>query len=165
MRRTTVLLADDHTMVAEGLATLLKDHFDLVATVGDGRQLLEAAQGLQPEVIVADLAMPVMSGLEALRQLKAAGIDAKVIFLTMHADAQLASEALRCGASGYVLKHSAGEELIRAIREVLEGRVYLTPLLTREVLSTLTEPAVQPTMQLTPRQREVLQLIAEGRRM
>src|SRR5262245_42878057 len=142
MRRTTVLLADDHTMVAEGLATLLKEHCDLVATVGDGRQLLEAAQGLQPEVIVADLAMPVMSGLEALRELKAAGLDAKVICLTMHADPQLASEALRCGASGYVLKHSAGEELIRGLGEVLEGRVSLTPVLTRDVLRSVTEPAV-----------------------
>jgi DNA-binding NarL/FixJ family response regulator len=165
MRRTTILLADDHAMVVEGLASLLRNHFDTVATVGDGHQLLEVAQTLQPDIIVADLAMPVVSGLEALRHLKAAGNDAKVIFLTMHADAQLASEALRSGASGYVLKHSAGEELIRAIREVMEGRIYLTPLLTREVLSTLMEPARQPAIRLTPRQREVLRLIAEGQRM
>jgi two-component system, NarL family, response regulator NreC len=109
--------------------------------------------------------MPVLSGLETLRRLKAEHIDAKVIFLTMHADAQLATEALRAGASGYVLKHSAGEELIRAIQEVVEGRVYLTPLLTKDVITTLTEPTTQPAVQLTPRQREVLQLIAEGRRM
>jgi DNA-binding NarL/FixJ family response regulator len=160
-----VLLADDHTIVAEGLATLLRDHVDLVGTVGDGRQLLEAARALRPDVIVADLAMPVVSGLEALLQLKVEGIDAKVIFLTMHAEVQLASEALRAGAYGYVLKHSAGEELIRAVQEVLEGRVYLTPLLTKDILATLTEPATQPAGQLTPRQREVLQLIAEGRRM
>ena len=165
MRRTKVLLADDHAIVAEGLATLLKGHFDLVGTVGDGSQLLEAARELRPDVIVADIAMPVLSGLEALRRLKAEGLDAKVIFLTMHADAQLATEALRAGASGYVLKHSAGEELIRAIQEVLEGRVYLTPLLTKDVITTLTEPTTQPAVQLTPRQREVLQLIAEGRRM
>lgn len=165
MSRTTVLLADDHAIVAEGLATLLKGHFDLVGTVGDGSQLLEAARALQPDVIVADMAMPVLSGLEALRQLKAERIDAKVIFLTMHADAQLATEALRAGASGYVLKHSAGEELMRAIHEVLEGRVYLTPLLTKDVITTLTEPTTQPAVQLTTRQREVLQLIADGRRM
>jgi DNA-binding NarL/FixJ family response regulator len=165
MRRTTVLLADDHAIVAEGLATLLKGHFDLVGTVGDGSQLLDAARALQPDVIVADMAMPVLSGLEALRQLKAERIDAKVIFLTMHADAQLATAALRAGASGYVLKHSAGEELMRAIHEVLEGRVYLTPLLTKDVITTLTEPTTQPAVQLTTRQREVLQLIADGRRM
>jgi two-component system, NarL family, response regulator NreC len=165
MRRTTVLLADDHAIVAEGLAALLRGHFDLVGTVGDGNQLIDAARELQPDVIVADMAMPVLSGLESLRQLKAEHIDAKVIFLTMHADAQLATEALRAGASGYVLKHSAGEELIRAIREVVEGRVYLTPLLTKDVITTLTEPTTQPAVQLTPRQREVLQLIAEGRRM
>ena len=116
-------------------------------------------------MIVADMAMPVLSGLEALRRLKAEGIDAKVIFLTMHADAQLATEALRAGASGYVLKHSAGEELVRAIQEVVQGRVYLTPLLTKDVITTLTEPTTQPPVRLTPRQREVLRLIAEGRRM
>jgi DNA-binding NarL/FixJ family response regulator len=165
MRRTTILLADDHAIVAEGLATLLKGHFDLVDTVGDGSQLLDAARELRPDVIVADIAMPVLSGLEALRQLKAERLDVKVIFLTMHADAQLATEALRAGASGYVLKQSAGEELIRAIQEVLEGRVYLTPLLTKAVITALAEPTTQPAVQLTPRQREVLQLIVDGRRM
>jgi DNA-binding NarL/FixJ family response regulator len=165
MRRTTVLLADDHAIVAEGLASMLNSHVDLMGTVGDGGQLLEAARELRPDVIVADMAMPVLSGLEVLRRLKAERIDAKVIFLTMHADAQLATEALRAGASGYVLKHSAGEELIRAIQEVVEGRVYLTPLLTKDVITTLTEPTTQPAVPLTPRQREVLRLIAEGRRM
>jgi DNA-binding NarL/FixJ family response regulator len=111
------------------------------------------------------MAMPVMDGLEALHQLKAARIDAKVVFLTMHADAQLATEALRAGASGYVLKHSAGEELIAAIQQALEGRVYLTPLLTKAVMTTLLEPTPQLAVELTPRQREVLQLLAEGRRM
>jgi DNA-binding NarL/FixJ family response regulator len=165
MRRTTVLLADDHAIVAEGLASLLNSHVDLMGTVGDGGQLLEAARELRPDVIVADMAMPVLSGLEALRQLKAERIDAKVIFLTMHADAQLATEALRAGASGYVLKHSAGEELFRAIQEVVQGRVYLTPLLTKDVITALTDPTTQPAVTLSPRQREVLRLIAEGRRM
>jgi DNA-binding NarL/FixJ family response regulator len=163
--RAKVMLADDHAIVAEGLANLLKEDFDLVATVGDGSELIDAAQRLRPDVIVADVAMPVMSGLEALRRLKAAKNDAKIIFLTMHADAPLAAEALRAGASGYVLKHSAGEELITAIREVLQGRTYLTPLITKDVLTTLTEPAPKPAAKLTPRQREVLRLIAEGRRM
>src|SRR5215472_5881385 len=115
-------------------------------------------------VIVADIAMPVLSGLEALRRLKAMRSEAKVIFLTMHADAQLATEAFRAGASGYVVKQSAGEELIAAIREALQGRTYLTPLITKDVIANFTE-TTPPTVKLTPRQREVLRLIAEGRRM
>ena len=163
-RRTKVLLADDHAIVAEGLATLLKDHFDLLETVGDGSALIDAARKLRPDVIVTDIAMPVLSGLEALRRLKAMRSEAKVIFLTMHADAQLATEAFRAGASGYVLKQSAGEELIAAIQEVLKGRTYLTPLITKYVIANLTE-STPPTVKLTPRQREVLRLIADGRRM
>jgi len=164
-RRTRVLLADDHAIVAQGLATLLKDHFDLVGTVGNGNELIDAARKLRPDVIVADIAMPVLSGLEALRRLKATRSEAKVIFLTMHADAQLATEAFRAGASGYVLKQSAGEELIAAIREALQGRTYLTPLITKDVIANFTETTTPPTVKLTPRQREVLRFIAEGRRM
>jgi DNA-binding NarL/FixJ family response regulator len=163
-QRTKVLLADDHTVVAEGLATLLKNRFDLVGTVGNGSELIDAARKLRPDVIVTDISMPVLSGLEALRRLKAARSEAKVIFLTMHADAQLATEAFRAGASGYVLKQSAGEELIAAIQEVLQGRTYLTPLMTKDVIANFTE-TTPPTVKLTPRQREVLRLIAEGRRM
>ena len=164
-RRTKVLLADDHAIVAEGLATLLKDHFDLLETVGDGSALIDAARKLRPDVIVTDMAMPVLSGLEALRRLKATRNEAKVIFLTMHADAQLATEAFRAGASGYVLKQSAGEELIAAIQEVLQGRTYLTPLMTKDIIATLTDSTPRPAVKLTPRQREVLRLIADGRRM
>jgi DNA-binding NarL/FixJ family response regulator len=163
--RTKVLLADDHAIVAEGLATLLKGHFDLLGTVGDGNELIDAARKLRPDVIVADISMPVVSGLEALRRLKTTKSDAKIIFLTMHADAQLATEAFRAGASGYVLKQSAGEELIAAIQEVLRGRTYLTPLITKNVIATLTESVPQSPVKLTSRQREVLRLIAEGRRM
>jgi DNA-binding NarL/FixJ family response regulator len=162
--RTKVLLADDHTVVAEGLATLLKNRFDLVGTARNGSELIDAARKLRPDVIVADISMPVLSGLEALRRLKAARSQAKVIFLTMHADAQLATEAFRAGASGYVLKQSAGEELIAAIQEVLQGRTYLTPLMTKDVIANFTE-STPPTVKLTPRQREVLRLIAEGKRM
>ena len=165
MRRARVLLADDHTMVAQGLASFLQEDFDLVGIVGDGKELLDAAQRLRPDVIVADMAMPVMDGLEALHKLKAARLDAKVIFLTMHADAQLATEALRAGASGYVLKHAAGEELITAIQEVLQGRTYLTPLIANDVITSLLALEQQATVTLTPRQREVLRLIAAGRRM
>jgi len=165
MRLASVLLADDHTMVAQGLASLLRDDFDLVGIVGDGQALIDAAQRLRPDVIVADMAMPVMDGLEALHRLKAARLNVKVIFLTMHADAQLATEALRAGASGYVLKHAAGEELITAIQEVLQGRTYLTPLIAKDVITSLMAPEKQAAVTLTPRQREVLRLIAEGRRM
>jgi len=164
-RRAKVLLADDHAMVVEGLATLLKDRFDLVGTVGDGSALIDAARKLRPDVIIADIAMPVLSGLQALRRLKAAKNGAKVIFLTMHADAELATEAFRAGASGYVLKHSAGEELVTAIEEVVQDRMYLTPLLTKGVISTLTDQAPKAAVKLTPRQCEVLRLIAAGRRM
>ena len=164
-RRPKVLLADDHAILAEGLATLLKDHFDLAGRVGNGLELIDAARQQRPDVIVADVTMPVLSGLEALRRLKAAKFDAKVIFLTMHADAELATEAFRAGACGYVVKHSAGEELITAIREVLEGRVYLTPLIAKDVIASMTEQATRPAAKLTPRQSDVLRLIAEGRRM
>ena len=163
--RTKVLLADDHAMVVEGLAALMKEHFDLVGTVGDGNALLEAARKLRPDVIIADVAMPVMSGLEALRRLKAAKNAAKIIMLTMHPDAELATEAFRAGASGYVLKVAAGDELITAIQEVMQGKTYLTPLITKGVLSTLMESEPKATAKLSSRQREVLRLIAEGRRM
>jgi DNA-binding NarL/FixJ family response regulator len=165
MRRARVLLADDHAIVAEGVARLLGTEFDLLATVTDGGALVEAARNLHPDVVVADMAMPVMSGLEALRRLRAEASDIKVIFLTMHADAVLAAQALRAGASGYVLKHSAGEELIRAIHEVLLGRVYLTPLLAGAALTALTRPAPSSEARLTARQLEVLRLVAEGHTM
>jgi DNA-binding NarL/FixJ family response regulator len=165
MRRVKVLLADDHTIVVEGLQSLLKDQFELVGTVADGRQLVDAARKLRPDVIVTDLSMPVLSGLDALRQLKAGGVDAKVIFLTMHADARVATEALRAGASGFLLKQSAGDELITAIEDVLQGRTYLTPLLTKDVLASLTTPGAADRAVLTPRQREVLRLLADGKRM
>jgi DNA-binding NarL/FixJ family response regulator len=142
----------------------LKGHFDLVGAAGNGNELIDAARKLRPDVIVADISMPVVSGLEALRRLKAVRSEAKVIFLTMHADAQLATEAFRAGASGYVLKQSAGEELITAIQEVLQGKTYLTPLMTKHVIATFTE-TTPPAVKLTPRQRDVLRLIAEGRRM
>jgi DNA-binding NarL/FixJ family response regulator len=162
-RRATVLLADDHAIVAEGLATVLQRQFSLVGTVADGAQLVEAARRLRPDVIVTDVAMPGMSGLEALTRLKAEGIPAKVIFLTMHADAQLAAEALRAGASGFVVKHAAVTELIAAIHIVLRGETYLTPHLASDVLTTLADGGRSGV--LTPRQRDVVSLIAEGRTM
>jgi DNA-binding NarL/FixJ family response regulator len=168
MSKTRVLLADDHTIVAEGLRSLLESEFEFVGTVGDGRALLDAAQKLKPDVIVADISMPLLNGLDAARQLKRDGATAKIIFLTMHADVQLAAEAFRAGAAGYLVKQSAGEELITAIHEVVKGRAYISPLITRGVLNFLMDATQGPDRQplkLTPRQREVLQLVAEGRTM
>jgi DNA-binding NarL/FixJ family response regulator len=165
MKRPTLLLADDHTILTEGLKSLLEKDFDLVATVGDGRALVEAAKQLKPDVIVADISMPLLNGLDALRLLKKEGCTSKLIFLTMHANAHYAAEGFRAGASGYLLKHSAGEELITAIREVLRGRSYISPLIADDLLTNLTQPTDRVSSrvaELTFRQREVLQLIAEG---
>jgi DNA-binding NarL/FixJ family response regulator len=165
MKRPTLLLADDHTILTEGLKSLLEKDFDLVATVGDGRALVEAAKQLKPDIIVADISMPLLNGLDALRLLKKEGCTSKLIFLTMHANAHYAAEGFRAGASGYLLKHSAGEELITAIREVLRGRSYISPLIADDLLTNLTQPTDRVSSrvaELTFRQREVLQLIAEG---
>src|SRR5262245_44046123 len=164
MPRATVLLADDHEIVAEGLATLLRGEFALVGTVANGSELIEAARRLRPDVIVTDVSMPGMSGLDALRRLKANGLGTKVIFLTMHADAELAAEALRAGASGFLVKRAAGKELIAAIRTVLGGRTYVAPDLAQDVLETLAEPR-SAARRLTPRQRDVVRLLAVGRTM
>jgi len=164
MPRATVLLADDHVIVAEGLATILRAEFSLVGTVATGAELLEAAQRLRPDVIVTDFSMPGMTGLDALRRLKADGVTARVIFLTMHADPELAVEVLRAGATGFVVKRAAGKELITAIHTALEGRRYVTPDLAQDVLETLTEPRTAPK-RLTLRQRDVVRLLAEGRTM
>ena len=160
-----VLLADDHTIVADGLRSLLNQHFDLVGTVRDGEALVEAARRLHPDIIVSDIGMPGLSGLDALRQLNDDPSAPRMIFLTMHADADLATEAFRAGAAGYLVKHSAGDELITAIHEVLRGRFYLTPLITRDVLTNLAGRPTQSSARLTRRQRDVLRLIVEGKRM
>ena len=161
-----MLLADDHVMVAEGLGRLIGEVAELVGRVTDGRQLVESARRLRPDIIVADITMPVMSGLEALRQLKAEGSTARFVFLTIHTDARLAAEAMRAGARGYLLKQAAGEELLGAIRAVMAGRTYLTPLITEDVLWGIAHAAGQGEGHpLTARQREVLRLIAQGKRM
>jgi DNA-binding NarL/FixJ family response regulator len=163
--RARVILADDHAMVAEGLGRLISEVADLVGQVADGRQLVDSARRLKPDIIISDVSMPVMSGLDALRQLKAEGSQARFIFLTMHTEAQLATEAMRAGASGYLLKAAAGEELFEAIRAAMAGRVYLSPHIAGDVLRTISERANQGERELTSRQREVLQLIAQGKRM
>jgi DNA-binding NarL/FixJ family response regulator len=160
-----VLLADDHAIVAEGLARLIDDVADLVGQVNDGVRLVEETRRLRPDIVVADITMPVMSGIDAMRQLKAEGSEARFIFLTIHTEARLAAEAMRAGASGYLLKQAAGNELFDAIQAVASGRTYLTPLITGDVLRNLTAPPDPAERELTPRQRDVLRLLAQGKRM
>ncbi|MFO0807630.1 MAG: response regulator transcription factor [Gemmataceae bacterium] len=167
MNRPRVLLADDHRLLREAFEQLLKPECDVVGTVGDGRAALAAARELQPDIVVLDIAMPLLNGLDAARQLKSEMPKIKVIFLTMSEDPDVAAEAFRTGASGYLLKNSAASELLQAIREVYRGRVYVTPLATQGLVETFLhepEPANQPKI-LSPRQREVLQLLAEGHTM
>jgi DNA-binding NarL/FixJ family response regulator len=166
MRRPRVLLADDHRLLREAFAELLKAECDVVGTAADGRALLEIAPDLRPDIVVLDIAMPLLNGLDAARQLKQTMPDVKVVFLTVSEDPDLAAEAFRVGASGYLLKNSAASELLQAIREVFEGRSYVTPLATRGLVDRLQNPApAQANSDLSPRQREVLQLLAEGHTM
>ena len=164
MNRLRILLADDHPMVLEGVAKILEDEFDIVGKVGDGRALVVAAQELKPDVVVTDMTMPLLHGLEACRQLKRL-VGSKVIFLTMHADVAYAKEAFQAGASGYLLKRNAASELIDAIHTVIKCQTYVTPLLFGDDQMPIeyeSRSQVPILKQLTPRQREVLQLIAEG---
>jgi DNA-binding NarL/FixJ family response regulator len=164
MTRPRILMADDHLMLLEAFRALLEPDFDVVGTVTDGRALLEEFSRLHPDVVLLDIAMPLLNGLDAGRQLKAQRRSVKLIYLTMNPDPDLASEALRLGASGYVLKSSAAQELKQAIQEALRGRSYITPLITRDVVGSLIEQRA-PRHELTSRQREVLQLLAEGKSM
>jgi len=165
-RRTTVLIADDHAIVMEGLVSLLKEHdFNVVGAVADGQSLLEAARRLKPDVIVTDLSMPNLSGLDVLIKLKEERIDSKVVMLTMHNDSARATQALKAGASGFLLKESAGEELVKAIHQALQGHVYLTPSVTRAVIDQMADNGCRPAPELTTRQLDVLRLIVKGQRM
>jgi DNA-binding NarL/FixJ family response regulator len=166
MKKPRVLLADDHRVVAEGLRTLLDPFFDVVGIVSDGREVLAVVKLLDPEVVVLDISMPCLNGIEAARQMRTMNLRAKVIFLTMHREVTYAARALEAGASGFVLKHSAATELITAIQESLKGGTYITPQIAGDLLHSLQHGApadVDELGDLTPRQREVLQLVAEGR--
>lgn len=163
--RIRVLLADDHSIVAEGLRSLLQREYDVIGIVRDGRQLLVEAPKLKPEVIVLDIGMPVLNGLDAAEQLKSILPDVKLVFLTMKDDANLAAAALNLGAVGYVLKHAAASELLKAVSEVLQGRAYVTAKLRAENWEVRAARARQFSKELSPRQQEVLQLLAEGRPM
>jgi len=163
MTRTKILIADDHKMFAQGLQSLLEDEFELLGTVADGQALVDSAKMFDPDIIVVDISMPVLNGLDAVRRLKEQGSTAKVIFLTMHADDRLLAEAFKCGGVAYVLKQSAGEDLIYAIKQVLGGHKYVSPLIASERVQNLAQRVDQSQkLTLTPRQREVLQLIIEG---
>jgi DNA-binding NarL/FixJ family response regulator len=164
MRRTRLLLADNHGIVAAALGSLLQRDYDVVGTAQGGVELVEAARRLRPDVIVADLDMPGLSGLEALRRLKSVEqFEAKVVFLTVHGEPEMAAEAFRAGGAGYVEKHSATAELHIAIQEVLQGRAYLTSRITKGVLAALASPCREPSIRLTSTERQVVRSIAAGR--
>jgi DNA-binding NarL/FixJ family response regulator len=166
MKRPRVLLADDHRMVAEGLRSLLSEEFDLVGVVEDGRAMVAAARDLRPDVIVADITMPHLNGIEALPRLKADNPDVKIVFLTMHQNAAYARRALEAGALGFVVKHSAPTELVIAVHAALRGNTFVTPALAGEVFQQAQRQPrdrIAGSESLTSRQREILLLLAEGR--
>ncbi|MEQ1884052.1 MAG: response regulator transcription factor [Bryobacteraceae bacterium] len=157
MKKTTVLLADDHQIFLAGLKRLLEDEFEVVGAVGDGRELREAALQLKPDVIVADISMPLLNGIDAVRSLPAEGCTSKVIFLSMHGDALYRSEALRAGAVRYILKRDAPDRLVTAIHEAAQGMADGSPD------SFVDDSNTRDAKSITPRQREIWQLLAEGR--
>jgi DNA-binding NarL/FixJ family response regulator len=166
MKKPTVLLADDHQIMLEGLKSLLPPEFELVGAVADGRSLVEQAAQLRPDLIVVDISMPLLNGIEAVRKIKKLDERIKVVFLTMHLDATYAASAFEAGASGYVLKHSASTELLTALREVLKGRTYISPMVAGDLLQTYQKKEVSAkdlSKKLSERQREILQLLAEGK--
>lgn len=167
MKRARILLADDHRLLLEAFENLLEPKFEVVGTATDGRALLVAAQELKPDVIVLDIAMPLLNGLGAGQRLKQMMPEVKLIFLTVNEDPDFASEAFRIGASGYLLKNSAASELFQAIEAVLEGKAYVTPLITQGMIEAFQygHDRSEASVKLTPRQREVLQLLAEGHSM
>jgi DNA-binding NarL/FixJ family response regulator len=166
-RRPRVLIADDHTFVAEACGELLDPEFEVVGIVADGQALLEKAPDLKPDIIVLDVGMPLLNGLEAGKRIKSLVRTVKIVYLTMNNDLGIAAEAFRLGASGYLLKTSAASELACALREVLKGKLYVSPMITKDVDAFFLEIRVSHMGQekLTDRQREVLQLLAEGRSM
>jgi DNA-binding NarL/FixJ family response regulator len=166
MSKPRVLLADDHTLVLDGFRKLLEDHCEIVGAVDNGRALLEAAERYQPDFITLDISMPQLNGIDAARRLRKISPHTKLIFVTMHADQAYISEAFKSGASGYLLKRSAGSELVQAIQAVMNGNYYVTSLIAKDLVNSALVGGRTPLVQrntLTVRQREVLQLVAEGR--
>ena len=168
MTRPRILMADDHSLVLAGLRKLVEEEGDVVGTVEDGRALVEEAKKLRPDIILLDISMPLLNGLDAARQLTKLVPDSKLIFLTMHATPTYVTEAFKAGAAGYLVKQSATSELKQAIQAVLNGQHYMTPSVTKDMMGATLHPSERPVCKrpvtaITPRQREVLQLIAEGK--
>ncbi len=163
MRRPRILMADDHALMLDGLRKLLQDEFTIVGAVSDGRALIAAASTARADVILVDISMPLLNGIDAIRQLREIAPKSRIVVLTMHADSTYAVEAFKAGAQAYVVKQSAATDLVHAIRAVLAGQRYVAPSLRPSVLATSGLPETPRAGRLTPRQREVLQLVAEGR--
>ena len=166
--RSRILIADDHNLVAELCKRLLETEFDVVGVVSDGRALVRAAGRLKPDVVVLDIAMPILNGLDAGRQVKEMLPAAKLVYLTMNPDMEVAAEAFRRGASGYLLKTCAAAEMVIAVREVLRGKTFMSSVLSRDTVNFLRrqdKELLNEDQRLTERQREVLQLLAEGKVM
>lgn len=161
MGRARVLLADDHSLIMTGIHRILAAEVELVGTAKDGRELVDAAFRLKPDIAIVDIGMPVLNGIDAAREIRKQIPGIRVIFLTMHDETNYVSEAMKTGARGYLLKSSAEEELLLAIREVMAGRRYITPLVPLE--ATKPHHRGEKGAELSPRQRQVLQLIAQGR--
>ncbi len=165
MKKPRILLADDHTFVIEGFKKLLEDYCDIVGSVEEGRTLIEATINLQPDVVILDISMPRLNGIEAAKKLKKQAPAVKLIFVTMHADMAYVDAAFRAGASGYLLKRSAATELMQSVQSVMSGKFYVTPLITKEVVTSFLKPTqtrLATIDDLTTRQHEILQLVAEG---
>ncbi|MDO9117470.1 MAG: response regulator transcription factor [Nitrospira sp.] len=162
MKKPTVILADDHTLVLEGFRRLLETHCELLATVGDGQALLKAAAQHRPDIVILDISMPVMNGIEAARTLKSKFPSMRLVFVTMHADPAYVRAAFQAGACGYLLKQSLGAELTQALHTVLRGQSYVTPLIAKDVVDGALSHDQPPLVELTARQQEVLQLIVDG---
>jgi len=166
MEKSRVLIADDHKIVLEGLRSLLQSEYEIIGEVEDGRTLVAEAQRLRPDLVVADISMPNLNGIDAARQIKKIDTRIRIVFLTMHADVAYAAGAFEAGASGFVLKHSAPQELISAMREAMQGKTYVTPMIAGDLIGAFQCGAHlkgELKVDLSPRQREVLQLIAEGK--
>jgi DNA-binding NarL/FixJ family response regulator len=164
MKHTRVLLADDHPLTLEGLRAFLEPHLEIAGTVSDGRTLVDAALALKPDLIILDITMPLLNGIDAAIHIRKTLPAVKLLFVTMHANPTYLEAALSAGATGYVLKSAAREELLDAIRSVMDGRIYVSPNLSSEHLERFTDPSrAAATLRLSAREREILQLIAEGR--
>ena len=167
MPRYRLILADDHALIVEGLRSLLAAEFDIIAVASDGRELVRQVEQLQPDAVLLDIAMPLLNGIEAGRQIKKLAPKTKLLFVTQNPDREYVQVALRLGASGYVLKQSAVRDVVNALREIFAGGFYVSPLLRSGIPEVLIKPGQNPSelfgVALTPRQRQVLQLVAEGK--